>query len=214
MMMMTRSTLTVRVGGIDTGWGCAGEKAQYDVFRGWVYERMDELFGVLGRRRYVLFGEWLWCQHAVHYARLPSFFLAFDLFDIAQRRFLSYDRMVQVLDGRIPVVPLLWTSSSPSASSRSKFEELKKFVGQDMAKRTSAHGTEAMEGVYVRIEQAGWVKERFKMRRKTFSAGREGFTTNIKNNSLLSPTTSSPSTPASDSSSSTKQTSSKTKGKK
>lgn len=146
---------------------------------------MDELYAFLGCRQYVLFGEWLWCQHAVHYDRLPSFFLAFDLFDIGQRRFLAYNRMVQVIDGRVPVVPLLWSSSlQSSASARSKLEELKKFIGQDMAKRTSAHGSEPMEGVYVRIEQGGWVKERFKMRRKTFTAGRAGFTTNIKNNSL------------------------------
>lgn len=182
----------------------SGEKAQYDVFREWVYERMDELYALLGKRQYVLFGEWLWCQHAVHYDRLPSYFLGFDLFDIAQRRFLSYDRMQRILDGRVPVVPLLWhsghasssstsssSSSSTSSSAQSKFEELKKCVGQEMMKKPSAHGGEVMEGVYVRVEQGGWVKDRFKMRRKTFTAGREGFTTNIKNNALLTAATSS-----------------------
>lgn len=184
----------------------AGEKAQYDVFRGWVYERMDELYAVLGRRQYVLFGEWLWCQHAVHYDKLPSFFLAFDLFDIAQRRFLSYDRMMQVLNGCVPVVPLLWSSSTTTAtSSHGKFEELKKFVAQEAIKRASNHGSEPMEGVYVRIEQGGWVKDRFKMRRKTFTAGREGFTTNIKNNSLATATSSSSSSASSESAASTSQ---------
>lgn len=173
------------------------------MFREWVYERMDELYALLGKRQYVLFGEWLWCQHAVHYDRLPSYFLGFDLFDIAQRRFLSYDRMQRVLGGRVPIVPLLWhsghassstsssSSSSTSSSAQSKFEELKKYVGQEMMKKPSAHGGEVMEGVYVRVEQGGWVKDRFKMRRKTFTAGREGFTTNIKNNALLTAATSS-----------------------
>jgi len=154
------------------------------VFRGWVFERMDELYAILGKRQYVLFGEWLWCQHAVHYDRLPSYFLAFDLYDIAQKRFLSYDRMMRVLDGRVPVVPLMWSSSASNSSESNKFEELKKFIHLDMTKRMSSHGSEAIEGVYVRLEQGGWVKDRFKLRRKTFTAGREGFTTNIKNNSL------------------------------
>lgn len=62
---------------------------------------------------------------------------------------------------------------------------MKKFVGQEVMKKESAHGGEVMEGVYVRIEEGGWVKDRFKMRRKTFTAGREGFTTHIKNNALI-----------------------------
>jgi hypothetical protein len=160
----------------------SGEKPQYDVFRDWVYERMDELYAVLGRRQYVLFGEWLWCQHAVHYDQLPSYFLAFDLCDIAQQRFLSYERMLAVIDGRVPVVPLLWRTVSAGGRGNNKYEEMKKSIGQEM--RKSAHGKEVMEGVYIRIEQDGCVKDRFKLRRKTFTAGREGFTTHIKNNSL------------------------------
>jgi hypothetical protein len=48
-----------------------GEKEQYNVFRDWVYNRLEALFEVLNTR-YCLFGEWLWALHSISYDQLPG----------------------------------------------------------------------------------------------------------------------------------------------
>jgi hypothetical protein len=57
--------------------------------------------------------------------------------------------------------------------------ELKKLVDQP-----SSYGKEVQEGVYIRFEDANEVRYRCKMRRKTFSAGRSNFESQIINNNL------------------------------
>ncbi len=173
------------------------------------------LFSVLGSRQYVLFGEWLWCAHGVKYDALPSYFLAFDMFHIPTRRFLSYDSMCRLLQGKVHTVPLIWeykvnnnttTTSSSSSTTRSEdrkhpaikcssnnaaatafacVEELKKQVAEDSLRRKSAFGQELQEGLYVRLEKDGFVCDRFKVRRKTFTPGRANFRSVVINNRLL-----------------------------
>eukprot|EP01105_Mastigella_eilhardi_P011649 TRINITY_DN2681_c0_g1_i2.p2 TRINITY_DN2681_c0_g1~~TRINITY_DN2681_c0_g1_i2.p2 ORF type:complete len:226 (-),score=18.69 TRINITY_DN2681_c0_g1_i2:42-719(-) len=43
------------------------EKAQYNVFQSWCAEHAEELWESL-HADYVLFGEWLWCTHAIRFA--------------------------------------------------------------------------------------------------------------------------------------------------
>jgi len=169
-----------------------GEKPQYDVFRNWVYENLETLFSITGTEyvsaslarcsltqslRYVLFGEWLWCKHAVKYDALPAYFLAFDLMEKDTGKFLSYDRLVEKVDGKVKVVPFIWSGSGRDT-------EFQKSISEEMLKKKSAHGSEQAEGVYMRLEEGGYVVDRFKLRRKTFNSGRAGFTTHIVNNDL------------------------------
>jgi hypothetical protein len=39
--------------------------------------------------RFILFGEWVYAKHSIHYSKLPAYFIAFDIFDLQNQSFLS-----------------------------------------------------------------------------------------------------------------------------
>ena len=41
--------------------------------------------------RFILFGEWLYARHSIHYRRLPHYFFEFDIYDKQQEAFLDLD---------------------------------------------------------------------------------------------------------------------------
>ena len=68
-----------------------GSRGQFrEVFR-WLDARRAQLTRALVPGL-VLFGEWCWAQHSIHYSRLPDWFLAFDVYDVDEKRFWSADR--------------------------------------------------------------------------------------------------------------------------
>ena len=73
----------------------------------WLSEHSPGLFQVLGEDpgNYVLFGEWLYAKHSIHYTRLPGYFMAFDVFDCKAGKFFSWRERNRRLEGSgIPVV--------------------------------------------------------------------------------------------------------------
>lgn len=150
-----------------------GEHEQYVRFRDWCNENLEDLNRVLGTR-YILFGEWLLCTHGVTYDALPSFFLAFDVFDKHEEKFLSVARMKAVLDGVVECVPVLATDWDGSVKALEKLVSKSQFSTSETA-----------EGVYIRFESAdGFVTSRLKYRRKSFKAGRSDFNTVTMYNSV------------------------------
>lgn len=160
-----------------------GEAKQYQMFRDWVFNNLERLFSVCGEE-YCLFGEWLWCEHGVHYNGLTSFFLAFDLLHKATKVFVSTGILLEKLSAAgIESPPLLLQKSMTMKEIGRDLEEL---AASAMAgSQLSTEGALA-EGVYVRIEDEGQVLTRAKMRRSTFVSGREDFARNLKVNELRS----------------------------
>ena len=160
-----------------------GEAKQYQMFRDWVFNNLERLFAVCGVE-YCLFGEWLWCEHGVHYNGLTSFFLAFDLLHKESNVFVStrvLSEKLQAADFASP--PLLLEKTMTMREIGRDLEEL-----ADAAMTVSQLSTEGVlaEGVYVRIEDEERVLTRAKMRRGTFVSGREDFGRNLKLNELRS----------------------------
>lgn len=54
---------------------------QFSTIDSWVEEHREGLVRLLEPGRHVLFGEWLYAKHSIHYTRLPDKFLGFDIFD-------------------------------------------------------------------------------------------------------------------------------------
>ena len=52
----------------------------------WVWKHCSNLEKT---KRHVVFGEWLYPQHHIHYDKLPDWFTAFDIYDKQDRRFLD-----------------------------------------------------------------------------------------------------------------------------
>lgn len=121
----------------------------------WLVPRADTLFEHLSDQ-FILFGEWCYAQHSIFYDRLPDWFLGFDIYDKRVGRFLSSERRDTLLrEMRVAQVPVL-------ARGRFTYPEIQKLLS------TSKFCDQPAEGIYLRIEQDGWLVKRAKLVRPTF----------------------------------------------
>ena len=124
---------------------------QWKLLRGWASKHEAALHDVLPQN-HVLFGEWCYAVHSVRYDRLPDWYLAFDVYDPKVRRFWSTRRRDALLTAaQIEQVPRI---------SRGRFalEDFKQIL-----KGRSAFGPSMREGLYLRIEDDGWLLNRAKL---------------------------------------------------
>ena len=84
-----------------------GMHPQYDLFKQWTTVKRSALEERL-QDRYILFGEWMYARHSVHYRGLPHYFFEFDIYDKEADVFLSLDLRTALLEGaNIPTVPVV-----------------------------------------------------------------------------------------------------------
>jgi ATP-dependent RNA circularization protein (DNA/RNA ligase family) len=107
--------------------------------------------------QYILFGEWCYARHSIYYDKLPDWFIAFDVFDIKDESFLSVkarNRFVESLD--ISIVPQI-------AYGKFSSDELLNmhFI--------SNYGVTFNEGIYLRLDENGKLKQRAKLVRADFT---------------------------------------------
>lgn len=105
---------------------------------------------------YILFGEWCYAQHTIFYEHLPDWFLAFDVYDRKECRFLATvhrDRLLN--DMHISKVPDI-------AHGRFTYSEIQKLLSQSKLTNQPA------EGIYLRINQGDWLEQRAKLVRPSF----------------------------------------------
>ncbi|OQR87908.1 hypothetical protein ACHHYP_07963 [Achlya hypogyna] len=79
----------------------------------WIQVHQFELIDLLSPPgRYVLYGEWLFAKHSLHYTKLPSYFLAFDLLDRSTETFWAAAKLQRALkDTSIHLVPTIATTT-------------------------------------------------------------------------------------------------------
>ncbi len=143
-----------------------GMHPQYDLFKQWTAGRR----GIIEERlkdRNILFGEWVYARHSVHYRQLSHYFFEFDIYDKDEETFLSLEQRLTLLDGTgIETVPVLHQGAIAK-------EELEELIGPSLfdsvfenplTKRTD----NLMEGLYLRTEAAGSVTGRAKFVRPEF----------------------------------------------
>ncbi|MCA9656970.1 MAG: RNA ligase family protein [Myxococcales bacterium] len=156
----------------------------FDLFKQWANTHVEALYCALGER-YVMYGEWLYAKHTCFYDALPHYFMEFDVFDRVTGDFLSTARRRELLDG-VPVVSVavlydgapgrlreLTDLVGPSLFKTEAWRErlveaaAPAGVGREQALRET-DGEDAMEGLYLKIEEDGRVVERLKWVRSTF----------------------------------------------
>lgn len=139
---------------------------QYDLFKQWTSVKRPVLEAMLGSR-FILYGEWLYAKHSVHYRALPHYFFEFDIYDKDAGQFLDLATRLQMLDGTgLHTVSVL--RRGPAA-----VEELRALIGPsafDSAFDNPVTGRtdHLMEGLYVRTEAGGHVTGRAKIVRPEF----------------------------------------------
>src|SRR5262249_36419115 len=117
--------------------------------------------------RFILFGEWLYARHSIHYRRLPHYLFEFDVYDKGAGVFLSLDRRLALLEGTgIPTLPVL----PAGASSRERLGGAVRpsLFGGRFENPLSGRADELMEGLYLRTEADGIVTGRAKLVRPEF----------------------------------------------
>ena len=143
-----------------------GMHPQYDLFKQWTSVKRPVLETMLGTR-YILYGEWLYARHSVHYRKLPHYFFEFDIYDKDVESFLTLDARLQMLEGTgIHTVPVIHRGSATvdnlhALIGASAFDS--SFDNPTMGKTDNL-----MEGLYLRVESEDCVAGRAKIVRPEF----------------------------------------------
>jgi atypical dual specificity phosphatase len=142
--------------------------AQFKKLDKWLddhYEGLSTALDAKGSQpgRWILYGEWLFAKHSIHYTNLPDLFLAFDLFDTETSSFLSREVLSERLkDTNIHQVKVV------------DIERLDEQSLLDIVpSRQSSYYDGVVEGVYLRRQKDGRTIDRAKIVRSDFIAGDE-----------------------------------------
>ena len=156
----------------------------FDRFKQWANNHAEDIYLALGER-FIMYGEWMYAKHTCFYDALPAYFMEFDLYDRAHDLFLSTARRRDLLAG-LPVVSVavLWeggpdrladvtTRVGPSLFKtpawRERLVEAGAAVGVSAAQVVAeTDGHDAMEGLYIKVEDDERVLDRLKWVRPSF----------------------------------------------
>jgi hypothetical protein len=143
-----------------------GMHPQYDLFKQWTTGKRPAL-EVMLEDRFILFGEWLYAKHSVHYRGLSHYFFEFDIYDKKGGGFLDLESRLRKLDGTgVRTVPVLRRGATTEA-------ELRALIGRSQFDSTfenplTGRTDDVMEGLYLRTEAGGMVSRRAKLVRPEF----------------------------------------------
>ncbi|MFA7219194.1 MAG: RNA ligase family protein [Synergistaceae bacterium] len=165
-----------------------GDWPEFDQFKTWANTFQNELFDIL-EDRYIMYGEWMAAFHSVYYDNLPHLFMEFDIFDKKEEVFLDTSRRHDITSKcKIVIEPVRVITTK-------KFDEIDELVGlivvsplitdnavKDLYKLSLQAGlseaeanlfiklnaNRTMEGLYIKWEEDGIVKGRYKYVRPDF----------------------------------------------
>lgn len=143
-----------------------GMHAQYDLFKQWTMGKRPVLEAML-EDRLLLFGEWLYARHSLHYRRLPHYFFEFDIYDKQRKNFLELASRLDLLDETgIATVPVVHRGLATA-------DQLHELIGPSrfdsvFENPLTGRTDNLMEGLYLRTETEGRVTGRAKFVRAEF----------------------------------------------
>lgn len=136
--------------------------SQFRALDSWISEH-PKLYEVLSPN-YILFGEWMSAKHSISYNHLPGLFVAFDIFDTKNQKFLSVtERNARLKGTGIPIIRCVAHGFFPNE------ESLMALMTQNSVYTIDKH-TVPLEGIYIRVddETTGFLKYRAKIVRSDF----------------------------------------------
>ncbi len=135
--------------------------AQFKKLDKWISDHQSELYEIIKPGEEILFGEWLYYKHSIHYDNLPDYFIVFDIFDKKTGKFYSRDILKKRLENtNIPLIRCI------ARKKIKKIDELLEFI-----KIKSEYCNTLVEGVYVKIPKDDYVVGRGKIVRSDFLSG-------------------------------------------
>ncbi len=125
---------------------------QFQRFRAWLSQHQAALCEAL-THDLILFGEWCAARHSVAYDRLPDWFIAFDVYNRAEDRFLSTTgRNAFALRAGLAVVPELFRGRATLAA-----------LHHQLVTESSRYRSGPIEGLVIRRESEQWLTARAKL---------------------------------------------------
>lgn len=165
--------------------GGGEREKQFHLLKTWAHRYTLDLWETLSNR-YIMYGEWLYAKHTVFYTDLPHYFMEFDILDKTSETFLSTARRQTLLHA----LPFACSVKVLHEGAVDNLQRLKNLVGpshfirqdqkQLLAQRCAERGLDyahalketdtsgIMEGLYIKVEEEGIVKARYKYVRGGF----------------------------------------------
>ena len=140
---------------------------QYAGLEKYIYIHQQEIEDVLDGGRRCLFGEWLAAKHSIHYNSLPDYFIAFDIYDIKEEKFLDRVTFYQIMSNTN--IAYL----KPIVNNIEECNTVEKITSFLNSKKSEFSTESLIEGIYFRIDVDGFLKERGKIVRGDFVCGNE-----------------------------------------
>lgn len=143
-----------------------GMHRQYDLFKHWAKIKCRTWEEHL-EDRFILFGEWLFARHSVHYLQLDHYFYEFDIYDKFTNAFLDLEqRLVLIEKLGVHTVPVVYVGPADK-------EQLQGLIGPSQfdgrfENPWTGQTDRLMEGLYLRTEADGVVTGRAKFVRPEF----------------------------------------------
>lgn len=164
------------------------DKPHFSPLKTWANTWKDELYYILGDQ-HIMYGENMYAFHSVFYDLLPHYFMEFDIYDKQREVFLdtpTRHAMLASAGVKVCSVPVLKTAKfdkleditglhgvsgliSEQAPRRLEEEMKRVNLPEDIAAiLMKLNKDRLMEGLYLKLEEDGVVKERFKWVRGDF----------------------------------------------
>lgn len=161
-----------------------GRERHFALLKTWAAAHAHVLHPVLGHR-FVMYGEWMYAKHTVFYDRLPHYFMEFDVLDRDSGAFLSTAARRSLLTG-LPImpVPVVYQGEVTSVDRLSRMVRPSLYKSADWrdalavaAERSGSRpdrvdqqteNSDLAEGLYLKLEGADHVRDRFKFVRADF----------------------------------------------
>lgn len=156
----------------------------FALLKQWASAKQDLFFKVLGSR-YVMYGEWLFAKHTYFYDALPHYFMEFDVLDTERGVFLDTIQRDGLLGKIVEPVKVLSTGKFKKLKELESLIGRSYFITDERAHNLIKAAAEAkvnagdaeshtdmspeMEGIYVKWEEGGVVKGRYKYVRQSFT---------------------------------------------
>jgi len=166
--------------------GLGNDWPEFDQFKVWANTWSDQLWDIL-EDKYIMYGEWMSGFHSVFYDLLPHYFMEFDIYDKKKKVFLDTARRGEIVSKAEMVI------SQVRVITEGKFETLEDIVShvglsafisenaygilEKELTEKNVQGKDAllklnkdrlMEGLYIKWEEDGIVKDRYKYVRSGF----------------------------------------------
>jgi ATP-dependent RNA circularization protein (DNA/RNA ligase family) len=127
-----------------------GMHPQYDLFKQWTSVKRPALESMLGSQ-FILYGEWLYAKHSVHYRKLPHYFFEFDIYDKDAGQFLDLATRLRMLDGTgLQTVPVVHRGRNTADTLQSLIQT--SAFDSAFENPISGRTDNIMEGIYLRTE--------------------------------------------------------------